>query len=87
MIVMKGFGGGGGGSSCPHLQVTLYSIPYIFPRSTYNTCHPLFLTKHSLMPPLIWCLIGLVNLSGSVAEANDTGVVYLGYVDVFLRPV
>ena len=65
---MKGFGGGGG---------TSYSIPYTFPRSTYNTCHPLFLTKHSLMAPLIWCLIGLVNSSGSVAEANDTGVVYL----------
>jgi hypothetical protein len=29
------------------------------------------------MVPLIWRLIGLVNLSGSVAEANDTGVVYL----------
>jgi hypothetical protein len=29
------------------------------------------------MAPLIWHLIGSVNLSGSVAEAKDAGVVYL----------
>ena len=63
------------------VPVLIYKLCHIyFPvvhTTTVHTCHPLFLTKHSLMAPLIWCLIGLVNSSGSVAEANDTGVVYL----------
>jgi hypothetical protein len=73
IIVTKGFGVG----SCPYVQV----IPCIFPRKlhtiTVHSRHLLFLTKHSIMAPLIWRLICLVNLSEYVAEAKDTGVVYL----------
>jgi hypothetical protein len=51
------------------IEMNVQITPYIFPRSctAYNnrSHHPLFLTKHSIMAPLIWRLIGLVNLSCS----------------------
>jgi hypothetical protein len=70
IILTKSFWGEGEG------PVFMYKIYRIFPRSIYNN-RPLFFTKHSIKAPLIWRLIGLINLSESVAEGSeDTSFVY-----------
>jgi hypothetical protein len=63
----------------PVLMYKLYRIYFLVVHTiTVHSIHPLFLTKHSIMAPLIWRLIGLVNLSESVAETSeDISVVYL----------